>query len=290
MTFRERLDSGKFSVIVELQPPKGNRLSELFEHADSLKDRVDVVNIPDLQNAIMRLGSLSACTLLKARGMETIFNLSCDHRNRLALQSELLNASALGLENVLILHGDSPSLGDHYETKPVFDLDGIGLLGAVKRLQEGYDLAGNELQGKPQFCVGAQVNVRATQSEMDVELIEAEKKRDLGVDFFITSPVYNISLFETFLKKAVSLKIPMIAAVTVLKSVGMARYITKHVEGGAIPEAIIDKMMKAPDKQEAGIDIAAEMIQSLKPLCQGVQIIPIGWERIIPVILDHAGL
>jgi methylenetetrahydrofolate reductase (NADPH) len=290
MSLKERLASGKFIVVAELQPPKGNHLSELFEQAGHLRNRVDVINIPDLQNAIMRLGSLSVCTLLKARGTETIFTLSCSDRNRIALQSDLLNASALGLDNVLILQGDPPSVGDHYEAKPVFDLDVLGLLGAVRRLQEGYDLAGNELEGKPQFCVGSQIHLRATSQEMDLEVIEMEKKIGFGVDFFITSPVYDTGLFETFIKKVVPLKVPIIAAVTLLKSVGMARYINKHIEGAVIPETVIDKLMKAPDKREASIETAKEMIHRLKPLCQGIQIIPIGWEQLIPTVLERAGL
>ncbi|HUL23211.1 MAG TPA: methylenetetrahydrofolate reductase [Thermodesulfobacteriota bacterium] len=290
MSLKQRLASGKFIVAAELQPPKGTHLSGLFEQADRLRDRVDVIQIPDLQNAIMRLGSLSVCTLLKARGAETIFSLSCSDRNRLALQSDLLNASALGLENVLILQGDSPSMGDHYETKPVFDLDVLGLLGAVKRLREGYDLAGNELEGKPQFCVGAQVPLRAVGHEMDLEVAEMEKKVGLGVDFFITSSVYDAGLFETFIEKVAPLKVQILAAVTLLKSVGMARYINKHAEGALIPETVIDRLMKAPDKREASIEIAKEMILRLKPFCQGIQIIPVGWEQLIPTVLEQAGL
>jgi methylenetetrahydrofolate reductase (NADPH) len=290
MSLKERLGSGKFVVAAELQPPKGNRLTDLLEQADRLRGRVDAIHIPDLENAIMRLGSLSVCTLLKARGTETIFTLSCADRNRLALQSDLLNASALGLDNVLILQGDSPSIGDHYEAKPVFDLDVLGLLGAAKRLQEGYDLAGNELQGKPQFCVGSQIRLRATSQDMDLEVTEMEKKIGLGVDFFITSSVYDAGLFETFMKKAAPLKVPIIAVVTLLKSVGMARYVNKHVEGASIPETAIDKLMKAPDKREASIEIAKEMIHRLKPLCQGIQIISIGWEQLIPAVLERAGL
>ena len=290
MSMKERLTSGKFMIGAELQPPKGVRLGELFQQADRLRASVDVVMIPDLQNAIMRLGSLSVCTLLKARGTETVFTLSCGDRNRLALQSDLLNASALGLDNVLILQGDSPSVGDHYEAKPVFDLDVLGLLGAVKRLQEGYDLAGNELQGKPQFCVGSQIPLRATNQDMDLEVTEMEKKIALGVDFFVTSSVYDAGLFETFMKKATPLRIPIIASVTLLKSVGMARYVNKHVEGALIPETVIDKLMKAPEKQEASIEIAKEMILRLKPFCQGIQIIPIGWEQLIPAVLERAGL
>jgi 5,10-methylenetetrahydrofolate reductase len=290
MSLKERFASGKFVVFAELQPPKGIRLTDLFEQADRLRGRVDVMSIPDLQNAIMRLGSLSVCTLLKTRETETIFTLSCSDRNRLALQSDLLNASALGLENILVLQGDSPSIGDHHEAKPVFDLDVLGLLGAVKRLQEGYDLAGNELQGKPQFCVGSQIRIRATSPDMDLEVAEMEKKIGVGIDFFVTSPVYDTGLFETFIKKAAPLKVPVIAAVTLLKSVGMARYINQHVEGASIPEADIDKLMKAPDKREASVEIASETIRRLKPACQGVQVIPIGWEQLIPTVLERAGL
>jgi len=290
MTFKEQLGLGKFVVVVELQPPKGNDLSEVFQNAEFLKGRVDAVNVPDLQNAIMRLGSLSVCALLKAKGMEVIYNLSCSDRNRLALQSELLNAAALGLKNVLILQGDHPSIGDHFEAQPVFDLDVMGLLGAAKRLQEGYDLMGNDLQGKPQFCMGTVVNAAAKGHVLDLETMDMEKKIRLGVDFFFTSSVYDVSLLETFIKKVAHFKVPIVVGVTLLKSVGMARYVNKHVEGASIPDSIVDKLMKASDKREASIEIAADLIKALRPLCQGIQIIPIGWESLVPGLLDHAGL
>jgi len=289
MLFQEQA-SGEFVVIAELQPPKGNRLSGLYEQAEHLRGHVHALNIPDLDNAIMRLGSLSVCTLLKAKGMEVIFNLSVGDRNRLALQSDLLNASALGLDNVLVLQGDPPSLGDHYDAKPVFDLDVLGLLGAVKRLQAGYDLGGSELDGKPQFCVGTQIQLRTTEHDFDLEVIEMEKKIDLGVNFFFTPSVYDTNLFETFVQKAARLKTPIVAGVTLLKSVGMARYINQHVQGASIPETVIDKLMKAPDKQQGSIEIARETIRHLRPLCQGIRIIPIGWEQLIPTVLEQAGL
>jgi len=290
MTFKERLDSGKFVVVVELQPPKGNDLSEVYESAELLKGRVDAVNVPDLQNAIMRLGSLSTCALLKARGLEVIFNLSCGDRNRLALQSDLLNASALGLRNVLILQGDPPSMGDHFEAQPVFDLDLMGLLGATKRLQEGYDLMGNDLKGKPQFCVGTQVNATAKGHVLDLEAMDMEKKIRMGVDFFFTNPVYDPSLLELFVERVAHLKVPILVAITLLKSVGMARYVNKHVEGASIPDSIIDQLMKAPDKQETSVKIAGDLIRAMRPRCQGILIVPIGWERLLPSLLNHAGL
>jgi 5,10-methylenetetrahydrofolate reductase len=289
MSFKEQLESGKFVVVAELQPPKGNNLSELYECAELLKGRVDAINVPDLQNAIMRLGSLSVCTLLKARGLETVYNLSCSDRNRLALQSELLNASALGLKNILVLQGDPPSIGDHFEARAVFDLDVMGLLSAAKRLQEGYDLVGNDLQGRPQFCVGALINAAARGHVLDLEIMDMEKKIRLGAEFFFTHSIYDVSLFEPFVKKAAQFRVPIIAGVTLLKSVGMARYVNKHVEGASIPDSIIDQLMKASDKQKASIEIAGGLIKALKPLCQGVQIIPIGWEKQIPALLEYVG-
>jgi methylenetetrahydrofolate reductase (NADPH) len=290
MSFKERLDSGKFAVVVEVQPPKGNDLSEVYEYAELLRGRVDAVNVPELQNAIMRLGSLSVCSLLKAKGMEAIFNLSCSDRNRLALQSELLNASALGLKNVLILQGDHPSIGDHFEAQPVFDLDVVGLLGAVKRLQEGYDMTGNDLKGKPQFFVGTQVNAAAKGHVLDLEVMDMEKKIRMGADFFLTNSIYDVSLLEPFIKNVAHFKVPIIVGITLLKSVGMARYVNKHVEGTSIPDSIIDQLMKASDKQRASIEIAGGLIKELKGLCQGVQIIPIGWEKQVPALLDYVGL
>jgi methylenetetrahydrofolate reductase (NADPH) len=290
MTLKEQLDSGKFAVVVELQPPKGNDLSEVFENAERLKGRVTAINVPDLQNAIMRLGSLSVCTLLKAKGMEVIFNLSCSDRNRLSLQSELLNASALGLKNILILQGDHPSIGDHFEAQPVFDLDAMGLLGAAKRLQEGYDLMGNDLKGKPLFFVGTQINATAKGHVLDLEVMDMEKKIRLGVDFFFTNSIYDVILFETFAKKVAHFKVPVIAGITLLKSVGMARYVNKHVEGASIPDSIIDRLVKASDKGQASMEIAGDLIRQLRPLCQGVQIIPIGWENLVPGLIDYVGL
>jgi len=290
MSFKERLDSGKFVVVVELQPPKGNDLTEVYGNADLLKGRVDAINVPDLQNAIMRLGSLSVCALLKAKGMEVIYNLSCSDRNRLALQSELLNAAVLGLRNILLLQGDHPSIGDHFEGQPVFDLDVTGLLGAAKRLQEGYDLMGNDLLGKPQFCVGTMVNATAKGHVLDLEVMDMEKKIRMGVDFFFTNSVYDANLLEAFVKKVAHFKVPIVVGITLLKSVGMARYVNKHVEGAAIPDSIIDQLMRASDKRQASVEIAGHLIKALKPLCQGIQIIPIGWENLIPSVLDYAGL
>jgi 5,10-methylenetetrahydrofolate reductase len=288
MSLKEQLASGKFVVIAELQPPKGNRVSELMEHAEHLRSRVDAVSVPDLQNAIMRLGSLSVCMLLKGKGIDPIFNLSCRHRNRLALQSDLLNASALGLENILTLRGEDPALGDHYDAKAVLDLDLLGLLEAAKRLREGFDLMGHELNGQPTFCLGTQINVGTLGRGLDLD--DVEKKVHLGVDFFLTNSIFDPNLFKAFAEKVSPFKVPIIAGITLLKSVGMARYISQHVEGTSIPEPIIDRLMKSSDKQKASIEIAGDLIKAIRPFCQGIHLIPIGWENQIPAVLNQGGL
>jgi 5,10-methylenetetrahydrofolate reductase len=290
MSFKEQLHSGKFAVTAELQPPKGTDLSEVYEYAERWRHRVDAITVPDLQNGIMRLGSLSTCTLLKQKGIEVIYDLSCANHNRLALQSELLNAAVLGLENLLLLQGDPPSAGDHFDAKPVFDLDVMGLLEAANRLQEGYDLIGNDLKGKPAFFVGTQINATVQGSHLDSELRGMEKKIREGADFFLTGSIYDPGILERFMKKAAQFNVPVIVGITLLKSVGMARYISKHVEGAFIPDAVIDRLLKAPDKQKACLEITGELIRDIKPLCQGIQIIPLGWEHLVTALLDHVGL
>jgi len=289
MALKELLASGKFVRIAELQPPKGNNLTEIFDQAERLMGRVDGVSVPDLPHAIMRLGSLSLCVLLKQKGIETIFNLSCRDRNRLALQSDILNASALGLRNILLLEGEHPSLGDHPEAKPVFDLDLMGLIGAARRLQEGYDLSGNPLQGKPDFSVGAEIRGTIKGQALEQELAELEKKARLEVDFFVTDSIYDANLFEAFSKQVVPFKVPVLASITLLKSVGMARYINQHMGGPTIPDSIIDRLMKAPDKREASVAIAVDLIKALRPHCHGVRIVPLGWEGLVPFLLDRLG-
>lgn len=290
VAFKERLASGAFSFVVELQPPKGIDLSDFLEQAKGLKNQVGAIHVPDLPNGVMTLGSIATCAKLKEAGVETIFELSCSHRNRLALQSELLGASLLGLENAFLRQGESPAIGDHYEAKPVFDLDGIGLLEVAKGLEEGHDLMGNGLKGKPRFFVGSPIQIRSEHRDFDVELREMERKIGLGAKFFVTTAIYDPRLFEAFLKRAASLHVPVLASLPLLKSAGMARYMNKHVEGAVIPEPVIERLMKAPDKQKASVQIARETIRELRALCQGVRLIPMGWESLIPLVLDQGGL
>jgi len=290
MSLREQLESGKFVVVSEVQPPKGTDTRELRENADFLKGRVDFVVVPDLQNAVMRLGSLATCHILKQKGMKPIFQIACRDRNRLALQSDLLNAAAFGIENVLVVKGEDPRLGDHPEAKPVFDLTPIELISAIQDLQKGHDMAGNDLDGFPKFFVGAEVNPGLEPGALELEITDMEKQIRNEANFFVTPAIFNIDLLEKFMKKVGPLKVPIFAGVTILKSAGMARYMNRVMRGVFVPEETITKLLKAPDRLKASTEIASNLIKEMKNLCRGVYIIPIGWERRVSAILDAAGL
>lgn len=288
MTFCDKIKAGKFIVTSEIGPPKGIDIKEMLEDADLIKGKVDAINVTDLQSSVMRLGSLAVCHLLKDRAIEPIFQITCRDRNRLALQSDLLSAAALGIENVLALTGDYTTLGDHPEAKPVFDLGSIELLDVIRSLEEGHDMKGNALKGAPKFCVGAVVNPGA--DPLEPEIIKMEKKISSGALFFQTQAVYDIELFKRFLDAAKHLKTTILAGIVLLKSAGMAKYMNKNVAGVFVPDNLIKEMVEAKDKSVQSIEIAARLIKELKPLCQGIHIMPIGWDRKVPLVLDAAGL
>ena len=288
MNFCEKLSAGKFVVTSEISPPKGTDVNGILDDASLLKGRVDAVNVTDLQSSVMRAGSISVCHLLKDIGIEPIFQMTCRDRNRLALQSDLLSASILGIENVLILTGDYPTLGDHPEAKPVFDLGSVQLLEVLKAMQGGKDMKGNSLQGSPHFCVGAVVNPGA--DPLEPEVIKMEQKIASGARFFQTQAVYDIELFKRFTIATAHLKVPVLAGIVLLKSAGMARFMNKNVAGVFVPDELIREMDSAGDRTAVSVGIATRLIRGLKPFCQGVHIMPIGWNKKVPLVLNAAGL
>jgi len=287
-SLEEAFKSGKFAVTAEVGPPKGVDIEEMLKDAELLRGRVDAINVTDQQSSVMRLGSLVTCHLLKERGLEPVFQITCRDRNRIALQSDLLSAYVLGIENVLCLTGDYVSLGDHPDAKPVFDLDSVSLLMAAKKLREGYDLAGKELKGKPDFCLGAVVTPGA--EPLEPQIIKMERKVRAGAQFFQTQAVYEPRRFEEFMGQVRHLNVPVMVGIVLLKSAGMARFMNKNVAGVHVPEDLIEEMDEATDRRQESIEIAARLIKEMKDLCQGVHIMPIGWERLVPAVLDAAGL
>jgi methylenetetrahydrofolate reductase (NADPH) len=288
MGFQESLAAGKFVITSEIGPPKGTHIQEMLADAELIRGRVDAINVTDLQSSVMRLGSLAVCHLLREKGLEPIFQVTCRDRNRLALQADLLSASVLGIKNVLALTGDYASLGDHPQAKPVFDLDSVTLLKVIKTLEGGTDMVGNALQGAPKFCVGAVVNPGG--NPVEAQLFKMEKKIQAGATFFQTQAVYDVGDFEKFMKRVAPFKVPVLAGIILLKSAGMARFMNKNVAGVFVPEPLIQKMAKAEDRVKTSIEIGAELIRNLKGMCQGVHIMPIGWENKVPALLDAAKL
>lgn len=288
MKLTELFAQGKFVVTAEVGPPKGVDIQEMLADAELLRGKVDAINVTDQQSAVMRLGSLATCHLLKERGLEPIFQMTCRDRNRIALQSDLLSAYALGIKNVLCLTGDHVALGDHPEARAVFDLDSISLLETARQLQNGRDLAGKELKGSPDFCLGAVVTPGA--EPLEPQIIKMEKKVKAGAQFFQTQAIYEPRKFEEFMKAVAHLKVPIMLGVVLLKSAGMARFMNRNVAGVHVPEPLIEEMDSATNRTEKSVEIAARLINEMKDMCQGVHIMAIGWEKKVPAVLAAAGL
>ncbi|MFC2052011.1 methylenetetrahydrofolate reductase [Chloroflexota bacterium] len=291
MSLQSKLEAGKYVITAEVGPLKGTDITEVEEAAELLKDKVDAANVTDQQSSVMRLGSLAVSSILVNKGLDPIFQVTCRDRNRIALQSDLLSAWVMGIRNVLALTGDLPALGDHPGAKPVYDLDSVTLLHTIGRLNEGYDLAGNELKGKPDFFPGAVVKVESdTEAAMELQLIKMERKIAAGARFFQTQAVYDAEHFARFMKRVEKFKVPILVGIIPLKSAGMARFMNKNVSGVFVPDELIDRMAQAEDKTRTGIEIAADLIKQFKGLCQGVHIMAIGWEKKVPAIIEAAGL
>ncbi len=291
MSLRAAVESGKFVITCEVGPLKGTDTAEIKEAAEILRGKVDAANVTDQQSAVMRLGSMVVSYIVKEKGLDPIYQVTCRDRNRIALQSDLLSASVLGIENVLALTGDLPVLGDHPQAKPVYDLDSVQLLWVINKLNEGYDMNGNELRGATNFFSGAVVTPEAdTETSYEMQLMKMEKKINAGAKFFQTQAVYDVDKFANFMKRVEGFGVPVLAGVIPLKSANMARFMNNNVAGVSVPEDMIKKMADAENKAETGIQIAADLIKELKSLCQGVHIMAIGWEKRVPQIIEAAGL
>jgi len=290
--FRDALNSGKFVVTSEVAPPKGANLDRMAHHIELLKDKVDAMNVTDHQSSVMRFPSLGGALLVREMGGEPILQMTCRDRNRLALQADLLFACQRGIRNVLCLTGDSVLLGDHKEAKGVFDLDSTQLLMAIRRMEKGKDLGGNELEGTADFCAGAIVTPEA--DPLEPQLIRFEKKIEAGAEFIQTQAVYDLENFRKFMDYARQFPAKVLAGIILLTSAAMARFMNKNVAGVHVPQDLIDEMASAPKggAVKKGIEIAGRMIRRIRDenMCDGVHIMAIGREELVPEIMAAAGL
>jgi len=292
--FKETLNSGKFIVTGEIGPPKGTNLEKTIHHIDLLKDKVDALNVTDNQSSVMRFPSLGTALLIKEHGGEPILQMTCRDRNRMALEADLLFAYTRGIRNVLCLTGDSITIGDHKEAKAVFDLDSVQLLHTVRILESGKDLGENELDGAVEFCAGAIVTPEA--SPIEPQLIKFEKKVQAGAEFFQTQAIYDIDNFKKFMEyvRGLDKNIKILAGIVLLASARMAKYMNESVPGIFVPQTLIDEMATAEKGKgvQKGIEVAGRLIRQLKDeaICDGVHIMAIGREEIVPDILAAGGL
>lgn len=292
MKLSDLFKQGEFVVSAEVGPPKGFQIDEMIEDAKKYLTGIHAINVTDNQSSVMRLGSLAVCKVLKDNGFNPIFQMTCRDRNRMALESDLLSAALFGIENVLALTGDHSKLGDHPQSKPVFDLDSVSLLQTIGLLEKGEDLGGNKLDGEaPSFCGGAVVS--PCSDSVDAQLMKMERKVAAGAEFFQTQAVFDSEKFIKFMEQAKQFGKPVQVGIIIPKSVGMCKFMNNNVAGIDVPEAVFEELRADKEKTKAGIagvEIAARIIRECKPYCEGVHIMSLGWESKIPGLLELAGL
>ncbi len=289
---KESLEQGKFTITGEIGPPKGYDLSHCWEKEVSyVRDRVVAINVTDNQSSVMRISSWAVCAKLAQDGLEPILQITCRDRNRLAIQGDILGAYVHGIRNILALTGDHNTAGDHPESMPVFDLDSVSLLMAISGLINGKDLAGEELESIPdEIFPGAIVTPGADPVEM--QLIKMERKIEAGAKFFQTQAIYDPRTFENFMKEAEKFKVPVLCGVVIIKSAGMANYMNNFVPGVFVPDEMITPLKEASkeDRPHKSVELMANFIKEVKPMCQGLHIMAMGWERYVPELLDKCEL
>ena len=289
-------DKGEFVVTGEVGPIKGaiprdtTIVPACAREAEILQGRVHAINVTDNQSAVMRLGSMAACVGLKSRGHEPIYQLTCRDRNRIALQSDILTAFSLGMDNMLLLTGDHIKLGDHKTTKPVFDLDSVQLIKMARGLIEGHDIVGNEIENPPDFTIAGVVNPNFL--PLDLQLMKMKKKIDVGAEFFQTQAVYDDKIVDQFIEKAEKFGRPIQLGVVLLKSPQMGNFMNKNVSGITVPPEWINEIgsVDKGDRKKKAAEMMGRFIKKHKDKFQGVHIMPLGWTDVVPEILGHADI
>lgn len=301
---KQALDNGKFGITAEMAPPKGYDFSSCMEAADMLKGKVHCVNVTDMQSSCLKASSLGLCIKLKEKGITPILQMTGRDRNRMALQAELFSAAAFGIDSVLALTGDHPTIGDCKEAKPVYDLDSVGILQMISEMERtGRDCGGNEITGGvPKFFKGAIVT--PVYDPMFLQVNKLRKKVEAGAQFIQTQGIFDVDQLKRFMDgiEKAGYTTRIMAGIIPLKGAGMAKYMNANVPGIRVTDQIIEKLAEAGAEEkekgikglamEVGMDIAAEMIAKIKDekICSGVHVMAIGAEKNVPAILQKAGV
>lgn len=289
------LESGSFAVTAEIGPPKGTASSVILRKGETLKSICDAINITDNQTAIVRLSSFAGCVLLKQLGVDPVMQMVCRDRNRIAIQSDVLGAVALGIGNILCLSGDHQKFGNHPTAKNVFDVDSIQLIQALKTMRdEKKFLCGEDISGNVPLYIGAAENPFADPFKFRVTRLA--KKVKAGASFIQTQAIYDVAKFKTWMDmvaaRGLDKEVHILAGVIPMRSAGMARYMRDYVPGVYVPDDLVTRMEKTTEAKEEGVKIILDIIEQLKeiPGVHGVHIMAVGWEDIVPLIVQRAGL
>jgi len=289
------LENGRFAVTAEAGPPKGAVPRVIQRKGELLKPYCDALNVTDNQTAIVRMSSLSGCILLKQLGVDPVMQIVCRDRNRIAIQSDVLGAVALGIGNILCLSGDYQSFGNHPEAKSVFDIDSIQLIQLLSQMRdEKKFLSGEKISGELPIFIGAAENPFA--DPFEYRALRLAKKIKAGVDFIQTQAVFDVAKFTKWMEivtdRGLDKEVHILAGVIPIKSAGMGRYMRDNVPGVSVLDEIVTRMEDAKDTREEGLDICLEIIEQIKdiPGIHGIHIMAVGWEDIIPTIVEKARL
>jgi methylenetetrahydrofolate reductase (NADPH) len=283
-TLSEKFASGEKVFTAEITPPKGAGIKKLLAHAQLLGPHVDAINITDCQRSLVRMSSMAACKILLEHGYEPVFQLTCRDRNTIALQSDLMGASAMGIRNVLCLTGDPVKCGDSTTSKSVFEVEALGLLDTLRALQGGRDRAGHKMNAATKFFVGAVVN--PSLQNLKSQLIRMEKKVKAGATFFQTQANYDLDDFRAFLSESKQLGAKVLAGVLILHTEEMANYVHENIPGISIPQDVLAKFKGQENAEEIGIDFAVETMLKLEEVCDGFHMMSIRAEALIPKVLE----
>jgi len=286
MRFADVVNQKQFSLVVQVDPPKGTEVDALLDAVLAIRGRVDALVFSDNPMAIMRMNPIAPCHMLQHKNMDTILTLNARDRNRLAFQGELLAAWVLGIRSVLLREGRDPAFGDHPLSVPCNDLKREDMLEAVQAFREGKDLAGQPLNAPAPFFAGLSVEVSDDEQTNFNRAADLPRLARLGVQFVFLGSTYNLDTVKDFAEAAAGTGIKLFASVLLLKSAGMAKYLNTMPGNPKVPDALIERIRKAPVKPRACLEIAAETIQQLKKICNGAVVIPLGWEEKLPELLD----
>jgi 5,10-methylenetetrahydrofolate reductase len=289
------LESGRFAVTAEAGPPKGTSPAVVQRKGDVLRYCCDAVNVTDNQTAVVRMSSMGGCVLLKQQRIEPVMQMVCRDKNRIAIQSDLLAAVALGINNVLCISGDHQSFGNHPSAKGVFDIDSIQLIQTAKKMRDEKKFINDEeISGEVPLFIGAAANPFA--DPFDFRVTRLAKKVEAGADFIQTQAVYNVPKFVQWMKmvtdRGLDKSTHILAGVIPIRTAGMARYMKEYVAGVEVPDELLVRMQKSENAKEEGVKIILEIIEQLKEIegVHGIHIMAVGWEDIVPEIAEKAGL